>query len=186
MTAPRILAIDAAKYFGWAFGKCGDTPISGSLSFAKSKSPSHGAVFWGSMKWTAEAIKRWSPDIIVIEAPLPGTFVQGKSNASTARILTGLPACIEGMAYGLGTYDVRIANISSIRAHFIKKGNLKGEDAKPLVMAKCRSLGWVKFDDEDQTFDRSDALAIWSFAEAKVAPKLSQPVDDLFLRRNLR
>lgn len=186
MSAPRILTIDAASRFGWSFGSAGAPPISGSETFARSRTPSHGAIFWGAMKWTAAAIKRWQPDLIVIEAPLPGSFVQGKSNISTARILTGLPACIEGMAHGLGTYDVSTANISSIRSHFIGKGNLKSAVAKPLVMEKCRSLGWISFDDEDQTFDRSDALAIWSYAEAKIAPKLSQPVDDLFLSSRRR
>ena len=101
-------------------------------------------------------------------------------------ILNGLPAVIEFMAYQLGVYDHRRIAVSSVRSHFIGKGNLPGEKAKPLVFAKCQALGWIGKDDADQSFDRSDALAIWSYAEVAFAPKHAQPVDDLFVRAQAR
>ncbi len=191
---PSILAIDAAKQFGWAFGEAGTTPISGSGLFPKTANGSPAATFAGALGWTVEVIGLWDPTVIAIEAPLPGSFVQGKSNAQTATILTGLPAVIEAIAYRMKYQDgdkkrhrtLMRVNLASVRKHFIGRGTSRFENLKPAVMAKCRALGWVQPDDEDHSYDRSDALAIWSYVEANVAPKLTQPVDDLFIKSRNR
>ncbi|QPC87095.1 hypothetical protein GA830_10345 [Mesorhizobium sp. NBSH29] len=121
-------------------------------------------------------------DILVIEAPLPGSHVQGKTTIQTATILMGLPAVIEFMAYQLKVYEQHRVLLSSVRKHFIGKGGLQGDVAKPLVWRKCLALGWIQPDDTDLSHDRSDAIAVWSYAEAEFAPKLAQPVDDLFVK----
>lgn len=188
--APKILFVDAATYFGWALGRAGDPakgiiPRSGSAFFAKSAGASHGAVFWGAMKFTAEMIRSEVPDIIVVEAPLPASLVQGKTNVNTTALAMGLSAAIEGMAYGLNFYNVRIVPVASIRKHFIGK-NKKGELAKPEVWRKCMALGWISATDEDLSHDRTDALAGWSYAETLLAPQLAFPVDDLFVKAEQR
>lgn len=189
-TAPKILFIDAATYFGFAVGRAGDPsrgvpPRSGSGYFAKAAGASRGAVFWGSMKFIAGMIQEEEPDEIVIEAPLAASLVQGNTNVNTTEVLMGIPAAIEGMAYGLGYYRVSVVRVASIRKHFIGK-NKKGEIAKPEVWRKCLEMGWISADDEDLSYDRTDALAGWSYAETLLAPQLAFPVDQLFVNAEKR
>lgn len=188
--APKILFIDAATYFGWALGRAGDPakgiiPRSGSAYFAKAAGASRGAVFWGAMKFTADMIRTEAPDHIVIEAPLAASLVQGNTNVNTTEVLMGLPAAIEGMAYGLGCFNVSVVRVASIRKHFIGK-NKKAEEAKPEVWRKCLALGWISATDEDLSHDRSDALAGWSYAETALSPQLAFPVADLFVKAEQR
>ncbi len=186
--APRILTLDLASRFGWAFGVAGCMPVSGSQYFTRNgKAPkdgpiSNGAKFWNAMRWGSWAIEEFKPTNIVCETPIAPSSKQGQTSAAAFEILHGLPAAVRGMAYGLGVYDWEYATPSTVRKHFIGKGGMKGEEAKPIVFRKCIALGWILPTDEDLSHDRSDALAIWSWAEAKLAPKLAQPVDDLFLK----
>lgn len=182
MTAPHILAIDGARRLGWAYGAAGSRPQSGSIECASSGS-SRGAVFSGAGRWITSFISTHPVDVLAIEAPLPGSFMQGQTNASTATILVGIPAVLEFMAFQLKVYQQVRVNQASVKKWFVGAG--KG-DQKAAIMAKCRALGWIGRDDEDQSFDRSDALAVWSYVESTAAPKFSQPVDDLFLASERR
>ncbi|TPM19802.1 MULTISPECIES: hypothetical protein [unclassified Mesorhizobium] len=182
MTAPRILAIDAARRLGFAYGAAGSKPTSGSIECA-SEGASRGAIFSGAGRWITGFISANPVDVLAIEAPLPGSFVQGQTNISTATILLGLPAVLEFMAYQLKVYRHIRINQSSVKKHFAGHGQ---GDQKAAIMAKCRALGWIDKDDADQSFDRSDALAVWSFVEADVAPKFTQSVDDLFIASERR
>lgn len=183
MTALRILAIDSAKRLGWAYGPIGHRPISGSIDCAKAGA-SRGAVFFGAGRWIVDFLSEHPADILAIEAPMTG---QGaKTSARTAALLGGLPGVLEANAYAFRVYDQYRPYQNSIRSHFIGRGNLPSAQAKAEVFAKCVALGWIKRDDDDQSFDRSDALAIWSYAEREIAPKLAQPVDGLFLAAQAR
>lgn len=182
---PKILGIDAATHLGYGFGRPGDKPLSGSFRCAGAEA-SHAAVFAGAGRWLTRFIQEHRPDVIYIEAPLPGSHVQGQTNIKTATILQGIPAVLEFMAFNLQVFDLHRAVLSSVRKHFIGKGNLKGEVAKKLVWQKCAALGWISRDDEDTSFDRTDALAVWSYACHQVAPKFAQPVDDLFVKAEQR
>lgn len=188
--APTILFLDVATKFGWAYGMAGDPargliPSSGSGWFAKGPGASRGAIFGGAMRAITDFISIERPDFIVMEAPLAASLVQGKTNVSTTEILMGLPAAIEGMAYILGCYNVSLVRVASIRKHFIGK-NKKGEIAKPEVWRKCLDMGWISATDEDLTYDRTDALAGWSYAETLLAPQLAFPVDQLFVNAEKR
>ncbi|WP_189348013.1 hypothetical protein [Mesorhizobium sp. M2D.F.Ca.ET.232.01.1.1] len=182
MSAPRILALDAARRMGWAYGAAGTKPISGSIECAKDNS-SRGAIFSGAGRWITRFIDQYPVDILAIEAPLPGSFVQGQTNIQTATILLGLPAVLEFMAYQLKVYQHIRVNQASVKKHFVNRGT---GDQKAPIMAKCRALGWIEKDDEDQSFDRSDALAVWSYVECTSAPRYTQPVDDLFVASERR
>ncbi|MER9961671.1 hypothetical protein NKJ72_12000 [Mesorhizobium sp. M0045] len=181
---PKILFIDAASRFGWARGRPGEQPESGSAHFA-SEGASQGAIAWGAMRFIADQIQTYRPDEVVIEAPLPATLVNGKTSLATQEILMGLPFAIQGMAFGLQMYRVSVARVSKIRTHFIGK-NSKGEIAKPAVWRKCLALGWISADDEDLSHDRTDALAGWHYAGAVLCPQLAQPIDDLFVKAEER
>ncbi|UDF29338.1 UNVERIFIED_ORG: hypothetical protein LHK14_17770 [Roseateles sp. XES5] len=185
--APRILALDLATRFGWAFGAAGEKPVSGSRYFTRTgEAPkggpiSNGAKFWNAMRFISEIVEEMRPTDIVCEQPIAPSSKQGQTSTAAFETLYGLPAAIRGMAYGLGVFNWEYATPSTVRKHFIGNGGMKGEDAKPIVFRKCIALGWILPTDDDLSHDRSDALAIWSWGEAKLAPKLAQPVDDLFL-----
>jgi hypothetical protein len=189
---PRLLTIDCASRFGWCFGVTGEKPQSGSRHFTRDGNPpkggsiSNGAKFYNAMRWAAWAAKEFQPTHVFCEAPIAPNAKQGQTSSSTMTVLYGLPACLQGVFYGLGVYSFDYAYPNSVRSHFIGKGNLPGEKAKPMVWRKCVALGWIDIHDEDISHDRSDACAIWSWAETRIAPKLAQPVDDLFLKANAR
>ncbi len=182
MTAPRILAIDGARRLGWAYGPAGGTPRSGSFECSQ-KGSSRGAVFSGAGRWMTGFLTENTVDVLAIEAPLPGSHIDGKTNADTTKILFGLPAVLEFMAYQFKVYRQMRVNQSSVKKWFVGVG--KG-DQKPAILAKCRTLGWIGREDEDQSFDRSDALAVWSYVEANEAPRYAQQTDDLFLASERR
>lgn len=182
--APKILFVDAASRYGWARGRPGEKPESGSARFAP-EGASQGAIAWGAMSFIAHQVQTYRPDEIVVEAPLPATLVNGKTTVSTQEILMGLPFAIQGMAYGLQMYRVSVAPVSKIRTHFIGK-NAKGEIAKPMVWRKCMALGWISANDEDLSHDRTDALAGWHYAGTVLCPQLAQPIDDLFVKAEER
>ncbi len=183
--APKILAIDGATRFGWAVGVAGQIPRSGSRLFAKGAGASHGAVFAGALTFIAEMVKSESPDIIVIEKPLNPEFTKGFSSISNVEVSFGIAACIEGMAYVSRIFKFEQPTVGQIRSHFIGK-NIRGDEGKQAVWRKCVAMGWMSAADDDISLDRSDALAVWSYAEHAYAPKLAQPVDDLFLKAKNR
>lgn len=191
--APRILTLDLASRFGFAFAPAGEKPVSGSRYFTKDgKAPkdgsiSNGAKFWNAMRFASEVYELYQPTHVVCEAPIAPNAKTGQTQTNTFEILYGLPAAVRGMLFGLGCYAWEYATPSTVRKHFIGNGGMKGDDAKPIVFRKCVALGWIDpNNDEDLSFDRSDALGIWSWAEAKLAPKFAQPVDDLFLKAKSR
>lgn len=185
MTAPRILFLDVATRTAYAYGEAGKRPISGSFRVAK-QGASQSAHYANALRWITNFIRQHPIDVLGVEAGVASNNVAGRTTLQTSEILQGIPACFLGMAYLFGVYQSRRVAVSSIRAHFINAGNLKGEIAKPRVMEKCRALGWINKDDEDQSFDRSDALAGWSYMEWLYAAKQSQPVDDLFIASERR
>lgn len=182
--APRILFLDAARVMGWAYGPAGARPVSGALECAKADA-SRGAIFAGAGRWITGFIQKHPVDILAIEAPLPGSFMQGQTNQRTAEILLGMPAVLEFMAFSLGVYRQERVNQASVKKWFVNAG--KGDQKAP-IRKKCLALGWVTPEEavEDRGYNRTDALAGWSFAEMKFAPRLSQPVDELFVASERR
>lgn len=181
---PKVLAVDAATNLGWGFGRPGESPASGSLRCA-GKEASRAAVFAGAGRWLTRFILDNRPDAIFIEAPVATSHFMGATNARTTAILFGMPAVLEFSGFIQGVFELHRVEVKDVRKHFIGR-NAKGEIAKPLVSKKCFALGWVGRDDTDTSFDRTDALAVWSYACHQIAPKLAQPVDDLFVKAEQR
>lgn len=192
MTVPRILALDVASRFGYAFGEAGQKPVSGSKWFTrdgakpKGGTISNGAKFANALRYATEAAKEFNPTHIFCEAPIAPNAKSGQTSTTVMLVLYGLPAALQGMFYTLGHYHWEFAHQGSVRSHFIGKGNGKGDVAKAAVQRKCVALGWMSWDDDDITTDRTDALAVWSYAEMRVAPKLCQPVDPLLIHAQSR
>src|SRR5262245_23437780 len=100
--AGTILALDLASVTGWACGAPGQgVPRSGSIRFAR-VGASMGAIFSGCAQWLRDFLTVQEVSLIVFESPMEPGFMTGKTNASTIRVLMGLPAIVEATVYGDG------------------------------------------------------------------------------------
>ena len=168
-----VLALDLAFVSGWAVGEPGGKPLHGSIRFAN-KGASHEAIFAKAMAWADEIVAMCKPRIIVWEAPMPTSFKT--SNVNTTTLLYGLPAIVGVVAYRHGIYDIRKANTSDVRNHFIGC-NPKRAKAKGMVVRQCYAMGWKVTDDNE-----ADALAILSFMCSLLDPSLALAPTALFGR----
>lgn len=172
---PKIMTLDLAKRTGFAIGYPGDEkPISGSILFA-SDGASHEAIFAKALGWFSSTIREHKPDVVVWEAPLPTSFSQGHTTVKVTSILFGLPAIVGAVAYLLGIYELRTADVRDVRRFFIG-GNPKREIAKKLTMQQCRMMGWDFADDNE-----ADALAIWAYYRGLVEPRYAIAPSPLFI-----
>jgi hypothetical protein len=172
----RILALDIATRTGWAVGAVGQrAPMFGSIRFGK-PGASHDAIFANALKWASANFKTWRPDRIMFEAPLPTIFHRGTTNISTTRILFGLPAIMQAVAYLRGVYDVRDAAAKDVRIFFLGN-NLRRDAAKAATIKRCRMLGWDVEDD-----NAADACALWLYAcnTACASPGIGMRTTPLF------
>lgn len=167
-----ILAFDLATRSGWCIGKPGQkVPRFGSLRFA-SQGASHQAVFAGALTWFSDFLKAEQPDRIVYEAPM--RFRAGRSRAGNDEVAYGLPAILQAVAHLRGIYDIRYAEVSKVRHHFLGH-NPKRAIAKPATVRRCQQLGWNVPDD-----NAGDACAIWMYACAFVDPRVAIRPTPLF------
>lgn len=169
----RVLALDLATTTGWAAGVPGSIPLCGHVRFSKGGA-SHAETYREFRKWLEAMVKhhRMSPDLIVYESPAVPSFMGGKTNISTTRLLFGLAEHLEEWCYD--RYDLRQASVSQVRAHFIGQ-NMKAKIAKPLTLERCQQMGWPA-----TTTDESDAAALWSFQCAWLNPQLAWRHTPLF------
>lgn len=172
----RTLALDIASSTGWAYGVPGEVPRAGTIRFAPPGS-SPGAVGRGMMRWFADFTKVFPTDRIFFEAPFDPRKMGMRTNMQTSRILLGLVFLIETLGQAKGIYDISETEVADVRKHFIGC-NPPGDKGKAAVQARCRQLGW-EFDSEDA----ADALAVWSYACAIVAPKTAIATTPLFQPR---
>lgn len=175
-----VLALDLSINFGWAEGRPGEKPGSGHGRFA-TEGTSHEAIFWEALKWATARFQLTRYRLILIEAPLPSSFMQKRkrTNIDTTTVLFGLPAVVGAVAYGLGQFNVKKAKPSDVRAFFIRRSNLPSEEAKRAVMEKCRTLGWI--DPSRKANDnQTDALALWAYGCHCLEPGSQLHTEPLF------
>lgn len=154
----QILALDLATTTGWALGTVHDpAPLCGSIQIAAADA-SLGRLFSNWRDFLHDFLSA-NPEIriVVFEAPMDPTLMHGKRRPGTARKLIGLCAVTEELLYTLGRYDVREAQVSAVRCHFIGR-NYRRAMAKALTTKRCRQLGWAPQDD-----NAADALALWDY-----------------------
>lgn len=159
----KVLALDLARRTGWALGKPGAQPRSGVVNFG-SDGCSHEAAFDHAARWTAEMLEKHRPTLVVWEAPLPSSFMRGRTNAATTALLFGFPAVVGLVCYQREIFDVRQATPSDVRAHFIGR-NMRAKEAEIATKAQCRRLGWRYADDNE-----CDALALWDYMCGLLVP----------------
>lgn len=160
-----ILALDIATRMGFAFGRPGETPVSGSIRLASGGS-TNGAKGRGMTRWLIPFLREHKPDLIYYEVPIDPRHMGKKTTFATARILLGLPFLLETLAEEMGVFDLYEVGVQDVRKHFL--GVARPKEKKAAVMARCRELGWPPVDD-----NAGDALALWDFACAHAAPSSS-------------
>lgn len=101
------------------------------------------------------------PAVVAIEAPVPIP----NRRPETSLILTSLYGAAAGAAYAVGAKVVD-GHISTVRKHFVGKGNLSSDDAAQAIADRCRQLGW-----EIHNHDEGDAAALWCWAMSTNFPR---------------
>lgn len=173
-----ILALDVATVTGFARGRVGETPSSGSVRFGNVKSRP-AAIFDDANNWMVAQLEQPPlPDRVIIEEMLPPLSMKGETSRAVRDRLAGLHGVIKGVAHRYLVPEIATASVGDVRAHFIGARGLKRIVAKHAVMERCRALGWECKDD-----NAGDALALWSFACALIDPTWALQVSPLFNRR---
>jgi hypothetical protein len=173
----RILALDLATTTGYAVGVPGSAPTCGHIRFSKPGSTRaatyHAFIHWldktfGGRDGEPSAI----PDLIVYESPAIPSFMGGRTNIETTRLLFGLAENLEAWCYG--KTELREATTSQVRCHFLGQ-NLKAKIAKPLTLERCRDFGW-----QVETEDEADAAALWDYTQCWLNPQMAFKTTPLF------
>ena len=164
----RILAFDPGDKMGVCFGVAGGTPefmsprIGGSNVIMARRCME-------AMLITRRMIKRYEPDLLVIESPY---FDRRKPNA--ARALFQYLGCFLGVAESMGVRTDEYT-VAEIRKHFISASNLRRASAKASVMEVCRTIGWSVRNDNE-----ADAGALWEYACSREKLSNMMPGTGLF------
>lgn len=152
-----ILALDIATTTGWAEGLTGERPVSGSIRLAPPGS-SHAAVYGAMLAFLGARLSTFRYRLVVFEAPLDPRWKGAMTNTNTARLLLGLPAVVEAVAYQTGHHHPKEVTSREVRKHMLGFCP-KSAEAKPLVIAKARQMGFNPKDDNE-----ADALMVWHYA----------------------
>jgi hypothetical protein len=177
MSKPLILALDIATRTGWAAGRVGETPVSGSIRFGNS-SDNEDVIFGAALDWASTFLQgKCRPDILMIEALLPPIAKIGNTTAAVRDRLAGLHGVVRAVASLRGISNIRECTVGDVRAHFIGDRKAKRGIAKAETMRRCARLGWQYRDD-----NAADALAVWSYACAQIDPATALRTVPLFNR----
>lgn len=170
-----ILALDLATQTGWAEadidedrGGWGPKVRSGSLRWAPQGS-SPEAVFGGCLKWMAQRMQAFPPRLIVYEAS-NWQFMGGKTNKDTIRILAGLPAVVEAVAYRC---NVRVMQAQTkLTRRWLLGANPRRDEAKRATIAAVQRLGYEVAND-----DEADAVATLLYSLAQLDDEMQNRLD---------
>lgn len=156
----RILAVDpGSKRAGFATGVVGQRPVAWSRKMRDDDDPVSVAVSNMAIRVREDLQSNWPQLIAIEEAMHPAV---SKSAASTIALLR-LQGSAEGIA---GVYGIKVveAPIKAVRKHFIGHGNLRRDEANPLIVNRAILLGYLPAGSTDA--DAANAAAIWDWAGA--------------------
>jgi hypothetical protein len=173
---PVVLALDLATETGFAIGRPGDEPQSGTVRFA-SKGASHNAIAGGALAWLIAFTKEHPCDLAVIEQEVRKRQ-HWKSSTESDDITRGLIFMARGVLYERGIYKIELAAVNSVRKFFLGEGNMPREEAKHRTVMRCRAMCWDPADD-----NAADALAMWAYQCALIDPVQGTAHSPLFNRR---
>jgi len=172
-----VLALDVATVTGWARGRVGDMPVSGSIRFG-SPGASENAVFAHALTWISTVLEPQPRlDLLMIEGLLPPDAMKGSTTRQVRDRLAGLHGVVRAVAFLRGVYEIAQVSVGDVRMHFLGDRKLKSAAAKQETIRRCKALGWPVTDD-----NQADALAVWSFACGLIDPAHSIRLSPLFNR----
>jgi hypothetical protein len=166
-----ILFLDVATQMGWCEGLPGEMPISGTVRLAPEGSKP-AAIFGGMLSFLGARLTAFRYRMIAYEAPMDPRHM--KTNINTARVLLGLPAVLEAVAYQTGHHAIREASVHDVRRHLLGARPAKG-DAKRAVIEAVRGMGFDPKDDNE-----ADSIAGWLYTVSQIDPKAAAAVGPLF------
>lgn len=157
-----IYALDLGVATGFAKGRPGDAPVSGTVRL-KAKGESIDIAFANLIAFLAEEFAREKPELLVKEKMLALQAFASIGNAeATVRAHAGYHAIVEGLCVRFGVPWDDVAD-STVRKHFIGRANAGDRDeTKAAVLARCKMLKLLASDCSD--LDRADAVATWDWA----------------------
>ena len=180
MTTLLALDISSART-GVAEGEIGQPPKFYSVRFKKSGEAENCDVFGEALGWFTSRLQMSKPDYLLVERRismmLPKQDGEGNwrqtTSPKTADLLGGLGGVILGAASrcrigrirNAKTTDYTVA-VSTVRALFLGKGNLRTDVAKRAARHMCEQLGWEASND-----DEADSGAIWWWASWHIDQK---------------
>lgn len=154
----KILALDIATTTGFALGKAGAIPRSGSVRLKKPGEPPEIAA-WNLRCFLRDQFVLDRPDLAVVEH-----FLHPIGQKSGDAVILQLMCVGAALAELIGS-QVRyeMPHASTVRKHFIGAANM-GDRAKTkaAVVRRAQALGYVDRDCRDT--DRADACALWDWA----------------------
>jgi hypothetical protein len=160
-----IYALDLGVACGFAKGRPGDAPASGTVRL-KDKGEAIDIAFANLIAFLAEEFTREKPELLIKEKMLPLQAYASIGNAeSTVRAHAGYHAIVEGLCVRFGIPWDDVAE-STARKHFIGRAHLGDRDeTKAAVVQRCHVLGYMPRECTDD--NRADALATWDYAIAE-------------------
>ena len=177
----NVLALDIATVSGWARGRVGEIPRTGSKRLGK-REDSAAKVFGTALAWFTEMFTAEPrPDLVILEAMLPPEAARGHTTAGTYARLAGLHALALGLAHQHRIPEIAEATVADVRHHFIGERSFRRDRAKAAVMDRCQRLGW-----EVTSLDAADAAALWSYAASLIDPQQAMKLVPLFDKNLLR
>jgi len=167
----RILALDLATRTGFAHGKGGKPPLSGSVRLKRPDEPREIAPF-NLLCFLRDQFEAWAPFGLMPDLVLIEDFLDPKAQPSGKAVITQLYA--HGLVQGfVRSYGIRIeaAKTDSIRKHLLgfsrARRGAPPDWIKLQVIAENKRLGLL--DPHCRDLDRSDAVALWAYGQFEYA-----------------
>ena len=124
-----ILALDIATRTGFARGRVGELPVSGSINFGRdgsSRNRTDAAIFAAALRWLSQELQpEPRPDLVIMEAMLPPDAARGSTQRAVRDRLAGLQGIVKGVSHLRGIGEIAEATVGNIRGHFIGDRSLK-------------------------------------------------------------
>lgn len=157
-----IFTLDLGVTSGFAKGRPGDVPVSGTVRL-KQKGESIDVAFANLIAFLVEEFTRDRPALVIKEKMLALQAFMAMGNAeSTVRAHAGYHAIVDGLCVRFGIPSDDVAD-STARKHFIGIGRTGDrEETKRAVVARCHVLKLMPTDCHDD--NRGDALAMHDWA----------------------
>lgn len=167
----RILALDIATKTGFAHGGSGAFPRSGSVRL-KRPDEAHEVAAFNLHCFLRDRFEEWAPFGLLPDLVLVEHFLNPTAQPSADAVILQLQAHGAVQAF-VRSWGILIVMVSPdvIRKHFIGVSRAKKTDPKgwikQQVLARNVQLGYLEPTCRD--LDRSDALALWDYGQAKFA-----------------